>query len=77
VTANRDIRIGGPVRPIRIRILQTMNGIIFSVRCRACGMTFSYSAELADAFTAVDAHINRHRQERAERDGEIVLEKQH
>jgi hypothetical protein len=72
-----QVLLGVWVRPIRIRTMQTMNGTIFSVRCRACGMTFSYMADLAYAFEASDRHIARHKREIAEREAELPLELQH
>lgn len=51
------------VKPIRIRIMQTMNGPVFSVRCRACNMTVAYMASLAYAFQSADRHIQRHKEQ--------------
>jgi exosome complex RNA-binding protein Rrp4 len=61
------------VKPIRIRIMLTMNGPIFAVRCRACNMTVAYMADLVYAFESADRHIDRHRRQIEE---EMALESQ-
>lgn len=51
------------IRPIRIRIRQTMGGPIFSVKCRACDRTVGDMANLDFAFERAEIHIGRHHEQ--------------
>lgn len=59
------------VRPLRIRIMMTMKGPVFAVRCRACNNTFAYMADLDYAFESAYRHLDRHR-EQIEAETEVV-----
>lgn len=49
-------------KPIKIKILATMNGIVFAIKCRACPYgNFAYVADLELAFESADRHIARHK----------------
>lgn len=61
MTSMGEIRLQHPLpRPIRIRILMTMKGPVYAVRCRACNHIFAYWSTLDLAFASADRHINQH-----------------
>jgi hypothetical protein len=63
------------IRPIRIKILQSMGGPIYAVRCRACNYTCAYMASLDYAFERAENHIRRHREE-IEKEMALEMEEQ-
>ena len=43
--------------------MQTMNGPVFSVRCRVCNYTVAYMSSLDYGFERAYCHLNRHKEE--------------
>jgi hypothetical protein len=50
-------------RPFKIKVMVTMNGLVFGAKCRCCNLYFGYFADLDNAFESVELHLARHKYE--------------